>query len=121
MLKLTKGIFIVLVLSLLSYGPLYAQHGQEEEHSEAIEGHGSESHESEEFNAGEFVIEHVSDAYDWHITSWGETHISIPLPVIVYSKHPEFVITSYSIHYTKLYDRRKRESGSPVYTASRGS
>jgi len=89
MLKLTKGIFIVLVLSLLSYGPLYAQHGQEEGHSEAIEGHGSESHESEEFNAGEFVIEHVSDAYDWHITSWGETHISIPLPVIVYSKHPE--------------------------------
>ena len=90
MLKLTKGIFIVLVLSLLSFGPLQAQHGKEEEHAEAVESHGSESHEPEEFNAGEFVIEHVSDAYDWHITSWGETHISIPLPVIVYSKHPEF-------------------------------
>lgn len=89
MLKLTKGIFIVLVLSLLSYGPLYAQHGHEEEQAAAVEGHGSESHESEEFNAGEFVIEHVSDAYDWHITSFGETNISIPLPIIVYSKHPE--------------------------------
>lgn len=38
------------------------------------------------FNAGKFVMEHVSDAYEWHITSFGETHISIPLPVIVYSE-----------------------------------
>lgn len=89
MLKLTKGIFIVLALSLFSYSPLYAQHGHEEGQAEAAESHGSESHESEEFNPGEFVIEHVSDAYDWHITSFGETHISIPLPVILYSKHPE--------------------------------
>ena len=88
MLKLTKGIFIVLTLSLLSFGPLQAQHGTEGEHA-AIEEHGTGSHESEEFNAGEFVIEHVSDAYEWHIVSFGETHISIPLPVILYSKHPE--------------------------------
>ena len=89
MLKLTKEIFIVLALTLLSYGSLYAQHSHEEAQAEAVESHGSESHESEEFNAGEFVIEHVSDAYDWHITSWGETHISVPLPVILFSKHPE--------------------------------
>lgn len=38
------------------------------------------------FNAGKFVIEHVSDAYEWHITSFGDTHISVPLPVILYSE-----------------------------------
>jgi len=89
MLKLIKEISLVLILSLLSFGPLQAQHGNEEGHAEAVEEHAAESHESEEFNPGEFVIEHVSDAYDWHITSFGETHISIPLPIIVYSKHPE--------------------------------
>jgi len=32
------------------------------------------------------VFSHISDAYDWHITTINEHHISIPLPVIVYSK-----------------------------------
>lgn len=41
------------------------------------------------FDAGKFIIEHVSDSYDWHVVSFGETHISIPLPVILYSKNPE--------------------------------
>jgi F-type H+-transporting ATPase subunit a len=42
----------------------------------------------EEFNTGKFIIEHVMDSYDWHIVSFGETHISIPLPIILYSKNP---------------------------------
>jgi len=40
---------------------------------------------SEEFNAGKFVIEHVSDAFEWHILTVGETHVSVPLPIILYS------------------------------------
>lgn len=31
----------------------------------------------------EIVLGHMSDAYDWHITTWNGHHISIPLPVIV--------------------------------------
>lgn len=30
----------------------------------------------------EIVLGHTGDAHEWHITTWGETHISIPLPVI---------------------------------------
>ena len=48
-------------------------------------GEGSE----EKFNAGKFIIEHVSDSYEWHVVSFGHTHISIPLPVILYSKNPD--------------------------------
>ena len=33
----------------------------------------------------EVVFGHIGDAYEWHITTWGETHVTIPLPVIVYS------------------------------------
>lgn len=31
------------------------------------------------------VFGHIGDAYEWHITTWGKRHITIPLPVIVYS------------------------------------
>ncbi len=34
----------------------------------------------------EIVLGHMSDAYDWHITTWDSHHISIPLPVIVRGK-----------------------------------
>jgi F-type H+-transporting ATPase subunit a len=40
---------------------------------------------SKKFEAGKFVMEHVSDAFEWHIATIGETHISIPLPIILYS------------------------------------
>jgi F-type H+-transporting ATPase subunit a len=46
--------------------------------------HGSA--DSGSFNAGKFVIDHVSDAYEWHITSFGDFHVSFPLPVILYSQ-----------------------------------
>jgi len=38
-----------------------------------------------DFNPSEFILGHVGDAYEWHITTVGSTHISIPLPIIVYS------------------------------------
>lgn len=44
------------------------------------------NHQAEsKFEPGKFVIEHVSDAYEWHIATFGETHLSIPLPIILYS------------------------------------
>lgn len=39
-----------------------------------------------ELNVREFILEHVADAYSWHITKWGDEELSIPLPIIVYSK-----------------------------------
>ncbi len=49
----------------------------------------AEDHLEEEFEAGKFVIEHVLDAYDWHIASLGDKHFSIPLPIILFSSNPE--------------------------------
>ncbi|RIJ49689.1 ATP synthase F0 subunit A [Maribellus luteus] len=88
MLKLSKSYVITVAFLLFSFSALFAQHTNEEEHAQASESHAATSHQ-EAFSAGDFVIDHVSDSYDWHITSWGETHISIPLPIILYSKHPE--------------------------------
>jgi len=48
----------------------------------------SESWENEveeaEYNAGKEIIEHIIDSHEWHILTYKHTHVSIPLPVILY-------------------------------------
>ena len=39
----------------------------------------------EAFNPGEMIMHHVTDAYEWHFFDIGESHVTLPLPVIVYS------------------------------------
>jgi len=84
MQKLSKAIFLIFALIIIASTSLFAQHGNEDEHASA-----TDSHEEKGFNAGEYVMEHVSDSYDWHLISFGEKHYSIPLPVILYSKNPD--------------------------------
>lgn len=40
----------------------------------------------DKFNTVEFIFEHIGDSYEWHIVTIGHNHISIPLPIILYSK-----------------------------------
>jgi F-type H+-transporting ATPase subunit a len=42
------------------------------------------------FNPGDFIFDHIKDAHDWHVLTVGHTHISIPLPVILYSNNKGF-------------------------------
>lgn len=85
-----KTIRILLTLFLFSFGTLAAQ-----------EHHGEEQHSDEEkLNAGELIMDHIGDAYEWHIATAGETHISIPLPVILYSEESGFhVFMSSKFHH----------------------
>ncbi len=32
------------------------------------------------------IMDHLMDSYEWHIATAGETHISVPLPIIVFSE-----------------------------------
>lgn len=69
-------------LILLTFGLIFSSvcaNGQEKES-------GAAEHGENTFNPGEFVIHHVSDSYEWHIATFGETEVSIPLPIILYSK-----------------------------------
>jgi len=71
--------------------------GQDEHHetldapSETINTNDDETHgeaSGEEFNATEYILEHISDTHDWHIlTKKNGEHVAVPLPVILYSKH----------------------------------
>lgn len=42
-------------------------------------------HAEETVDVKGVVFGHIGDAYEWHITTWGETHVTVPLPIIVYS------------------------------------
>jgi F-type H+-transporting ATPase subunit a len=45
--------------------------------------HGAESHgETDKFDAGKMILEHVADDHGWHL--WG--HTTVPLPCIVYTE-----------------------------------
>lgn len=81
MLKLSTGIYIIFLLATLSFKSFAA--------AETHEAAGTDTIAGKDFDAGKFIIEHVSDSYDWHVVSFGETHVSIPLPVILYSKNPD--------------------------------
>ena len=45
------------------------------------------ANEGEELDIPEIVLEHLADAYEWHIASYQGKHLSIPLPVIIRSKN----------------------------------
>lgn len=41
----------------------------------------------EELNIREFILDHLADDYEWQIVSDGNRHLTISLPVILYSKN----------------------------------
>jgi F-type H+-transporting ATPase subunit a len=58
---------------------------------------GGKTNGEEPFNAGKMIIEHISDAHEWHIMKIGETEVTIPLPVILYDNGK--IVTFSSSHF----------------------
>lgn len=79
--------FLVALIFLFS-GSVFAQHIEENQ----------PSHEKP-FNAGEMILEHVVDAYEWHILSYGDFHLSIPLPVIIFHEGNLLTFMSSNFHH----------------------
>jgi F-type H+-transporting ATPase subunit a len=73
--KISLSLFVIISLSI----NVSAQHETHETTSE-------ETHEEKGFEPGSFIFDHIGDAYEWHIATFGHTHVSVPLPVILYSK-----------------------------------
>jgi F-type H+-transporting ATPase subunit a len=70
--------------------PLQAQEAAEVQAEQAAE---------EKVDAKGIVLDHIRDSYEWHITTWGETHVTIPLPVILHSSETGWhVFSSARLH-----------------------
>lgn len=85
----------IFIVCLFSFNSVSAGHGETQADSGMVHQHdavisnknieGSESHHHElksAFDPGSMILEHISDAHDWHL--WGHTHI--PLPIILYTE-----------------------------------
>ena len=58
-------VYAIVLVSLLAPTKIFANNSMKTEH---------------------FVMHHVADAHDWHFSTLGKLHITLPLPVIIYSK-----------------------------------
>ena len=65
----------------------------------------ADKQEGEELNVREFIMHHLADSYEWHITQVGDKHISIPLPVILFSQKTgwHFFLSS-KFHHHPVYE-----------------
>lgn len=60
--------------------------------------------EKQEFAAGEMIIEHITDSYEWHIMTIGHTHVSVPLPIMLYDEGKFHFFMSSVFHHAKEHD-----------------
>ncbi|MEN8201520.1 MAG: F0F1 ATP synthase subunit A [Bacteroidota bacterium] len=80
-----------LLFGIAFFNPGDQLYAQENAHHTDSEGHAIEKAHDEEFNATEYILEHVSDSHEWHIlTTKDGHHVSVPLPIILFSKHSGF-------------------------------
>jgi len=81
----SRRFFSLLVCTLLLSVPFSKVAAQTtEEHVNTAAAH-EEIEGTKKFNASEVIFGHIADAHDWHLFTAGETHVSLPLPVILYS------------------------------------
>lgn len=79
---------IILVFNvLLCWSSEPQQHGHEDTTSNI-------ANHSESFNAGHLIIDHIIDSHEWHIATFGHTHFTIPLPIILLDEGKLVVFSS---------------------------
>lgn len=94
-------LFVLLVFAVSFVFAALQQHDPEDQEKIAGQHHQEwqEEIEKEEYNAGKKIIEHIIDSHEWHIATIGETHITIPLPVILYHEGKLHVFMSSKFHH----------------------
>ena len=71
-------------------------------------------------DAKEIVFDHIKDSYDWHITQFGDKHITIPILIIVRSSETGWhVFSSSRLQHGHTYDGFKYATEGVVVTWSR--
>ena len=76
----------------------------------------NESQEVEEkFDAGELIFDHILDSYDWHICTWKGKHISVYLPIIVYSEGELYSFSSKNFHHHHPYHTKDKHGNDVTF------
>lgn len=59
--------------------------------------------EKDAFKAGEVIIEHIIDSYEWHIFTWKGRDVSVYLPCIVFNEGKCYIFSSKVFHENEQY------------------
>lgn len=81
-----KRLHDILIGALLALGLMLSVNAYADTVPATSDGLTSAEQEENTVDVKEIVFGHIGDSYEWHITTWGKTHVTIPLPVILYSK-----------------------------------
>lgn len=88
----------------------------ENKQSEIVETIESDVKEAEEkLNAGELIFDHILDSYDWHICTWKGKHITVYLPVIVYSEGELYTFSSRHFHHEHQYITKDKNGDEVIF------
>jgi F-type H+-transporting ATPase subunit a len=86
-IKLQIMIIRIIIVFLLGINYLIANNDSLSTPVEHLENQTEQHSEKDGFSPGPFILDHIGDSHEWHIATIGHTHVSIPLPVILYSTH----------------------------------
>ncbi len=75
----SKGPLNSLIVSVIVAGLLFSSVAW----ASVPEADSASHHQESSFDPGKMIVEHITDAHEWHILTFGETHVSVPLPVIL--------------------------------------
>ena len=71
---------------------------------EVAAGAASHSGDAQAVDVKKIIFDHVKDSYEWHITTIGDTHVTLPLPIILYSSRTGWEVFSSSVfHHVPEY------------------
>lgn len=98
-----KGtILILLILAMPTEAKSQTDNTQKGSGAETITTVSTANDTNSELNIREFILTHLADTYEWQIVSDGERHLTISLPIILYSKDNGWHLFSSS----RLRDKR---------------
>jgi len=82
-LKILSVLLLLLIVCNISFA--------EEKHA-VLDSSEHKTETKEKFDVGTFIFDHILDQYGWHLFTYNHKHISIPLPIILYSRNQGWVV-----------------------------
>ena len=90
---------LLIFIFILQYHPAIGQEQTQLKPDTLIKTEGADvSHESEKFDPGKMIVEHVVDSHEWHIAEFGHHAIYIPLPVFLFYDGKFYAFWSSNFH-----------------------
>jgi F-type H+-transporting ATPase subunit a len=90
---------LTLLIALLFVNQLIAQHHESELKKATQQEESHSSAHTEEFDPSEMINHHIGDAHEFHILDWNGHGVSMPLPVILYTKDGLVTFMSSAFHH----------------------